>query len=168
MDKCPDDAKSKLETTTVIYWEKISSMLHLYSIHCMSEYISDNKNLRKRILHLKESTNSMLVCQNTQQTPTHHLTKTLNYLPCVWDLNRNRSAVLEKVHSMNIKTYFNFTAEENGLTFQTPAAKTLHKSDMDLTMRGRLQAVKKNQKTLFQPVTLSLLEKSPLSRMTGT
>lgn len=47
---------------------------------------------------------------------------------------------------MNIKAYFNFTAEENGLTFQTPAAKTLHKSDMDLTMSGKLQAVKKKKK----------------------
>lgn len=84
----------------------------------------------------------MHVCQNTQQTPTHHLTKTLNYLPYMWDLNRNRSAVLEKLHSVNMKAYFTATAEENGLMFQTPAAKTRHKQDMDLTMSGKLQEVK--------------------------
>lgn len=46
----------------------------------------------------------------------------------------------------NLKAYFPATAEENGLTFQTPAAETLHKSNMDLTMSGKLQEVKKKKK----------------------
>lgn len=36
--------------------------------------------------------------QNTPQTPTHHLTKILNYLPSTWDLNR-KIAVLFRSNS---------------------------------------------------------------------
>lgn len=96
------------------------------------------------ISHLTESTQTMCLHPKIHSSPTHHLTKKpLNYLPSTSDLNRNRSAAQEKLHSVNIKAYSIAMADENGLTFHTPAAKTLYTSNVDLTTSGKLQQVKK-------------------------
>lgn len=148
---------------------KFSSAVLLYTQY-MSAWLqttSDNKQPTAENFTLNRiNTINMLVCQNTQPTPTHHLTKTLNYSPSTWDLNRNGRAAVEKVHCMN-RADFTATAEENGLTFQILAAKTLHKSDMDLTMSGKLQEVKEGKKKK-KTTAPSLLETSALISMTGT